>query len=104
MSGVLLLISSRFWLGPDEAHQYLHVCKVTEVITGQRLGYTWAYDGLVGDSHVTFDLSREGDKTKVEFTHEITKPFPDDDPNFALTSFVQGWTFTMDALQNFVER
>jgi len=95
---------SRFWLGPDDDHQYLHVCEVTEVIERKKLTYTWAYDGQVGDSHVTFELSDDSDRTKVTFTHEIIEPFPDYDPNFALNSFIQGWTYTLDALQAYAEK
>lgn len=95
---------SRFLLGPDKDHQYMHICRVTEVIEGKKLSYTWAYDGHPGASLVTFDLTAEGETTKIIFTHEISIPFPTDDPNFAFGSFLQGWTYTMDALQKFVEK
>lgn len=92
----------RFLLGPDPEHQYLHISKVIEVINNQKLTYTWAYDGQPGESRVTWELSNGGKTTEVVFTHEITKPFPSDDPIFALTSFVQGWTHTVNALEEFV--
>jgi uncharacterized protein YndB with AHSA1/START domain len=94
---------SRFLLGSDEDHQYLHNCCVTEVIENQRLTYTWAYDQVEGESYVTFELSPVGKKTNMTFTHEITKPFPPDDPNFAPASFLQGWTSIVGTLQKFVE-
>ena len=93
---------SRFLLGPDPEHQFLHLCKVVEVIENQKLTYTWAYDGQPGESRVNFQLSEGGKVTEVVFSHEITKPFPSDDPIFALSSFVQGWTQTVNALQEFV--
>ena len=96
-------VENRFLLGTDPEHQYLHICRVTEVIKGRRLTYTWGYEGVVGDSLVTFELSAEGEKTRVVFTHEIVTPFGEDNPNFALGNFEQGWTFIVGALQKFVE-
>lgn len=93
---------NRFMLGPDPEHQYLHVCKVIEVVVNKKLAYTWAYDGQPGESRVTWELSNGGKATEIEFTHEIIKPFPDDDPSFAQSNFVQGWTHTVNALQDWV--
>lgn len=95
---------TRFLLGPDEAHQYRHICRVTDVVEGKRLTYTWAYDKIEGDSRVTFELVADGEKTKLNFTHEIVKPFPEEDPNFELGSFEEGWTYILGELQKFVER
>lgn len=94
---------TRFLLGPDEEHQYLHICRVTDVVEGKQLTYTWAYDKIEGDSRVTFELSADGEKTNLVFTHEIVKPFPQDDPNFAAESFKEGWTYILGELQKFVE-
>lgn len=94
---------TRFLLGPDEAHQYLHICRVTDVVENERLTYTWSYEKIEGDSHVTFGLIPKGEKTDLVFTHEFVKPFPQDDPNFALGSFEQGWTYILGELQKFVE-
>ena len=94
---------NRFFLGPDPEHQYLHICRITEVVEGRKLTYTWGYEGVVGDSFVTFELSAEGEKTRVRFTHEIVRPFDEDDPNFALGNFEEGWTLTLNALQECVE-
>src|ERR1700738_4962904 len=37
-----------------------HLCRVTEVIAGKKLSYTWRYEGYEGDSLVTFELFAEG--------------------------------------------
>ena len=92
----------RFMLGPDPEHQYLHVCRVLEVEEDRKLAYSWAYDGYTGKSRVTFDLSGSENSTDVVFTHEITASFPTDDPSFAESNFIQGWTHTVNALQQFV--
>src|SRR5437016_3007348 len=42
--------------GGTEDKQYLHLCKVTEVIPNKKISYTWKYDGYAGSSLVTFEL------------------------------------------------
>ncbi len=37
---------------------------------GEKLQYSWRYDGYEGNSFVTFELFAEGDKTRVKLTHE----------------------------------
>lgn len=93
----------KFLLGPDKDHQYLHIVKVTEVVKNEKLSYTWAYDGQPGDSLVTFALKAMGGMTEVMFMHTILKPFPDT-KNFSHANFIEGWTYTVDALQKFVEK
>jgi len=71
---------------------FLHLCKVTEVIPEKKLSYTWKYKGITGDSHVTFELIPEGDKTRVKLTHEGLETFPQDNPDYARKNFDAGWT------------
>jgi uncharacterized protein YndB with AHSA1/START domain len=76
--------------GPPEK-SYLHLCKVTEVIAGQKLTHSWRYDGYAGNSFVTWELFDEGDKTRVKLTHAGLETFPDI-PDFAPKNFAMGWT------------
>lgn len=92
---------TRFFLGPEE-HQYSHIVKVLEVIPHKKLTYTWYYEGYKGKSHVTYELSPQGKKTKVVLTHVITEAFPDG-PSFSKKNFKEGWTYTIDGLKAFVE-
>src|SRR6185437_11847940 len=73
---------TRFKLGPSKDHQYTHICKVLEVVPYKKLTYTWYYEGYKGKSHVTFELFKENERTKVVLTHTITEPFPTDTPDF----------------------
>src|SRR5204862_6298678 len=59
----------QFSAGPDDK-QYLHLCKVTEVVAGRKIAYSWIYEGYEGYSVVTFELFPEGNKTKLKLTHE----------------------------------
>jgi uncharacterized protein YndB with AHSA1/START domain len=93
----------QFTAGNDEK-KYLHRCKITEVHLGNKLAYSWRYDGYEGMSSVTFELSGEGTSTKVKLTHEGLETFPSNNPDFAKESFKEGWTFIIGtALKKFVE-
>ncbi|MEO6305981.1 MAG: SRPBCC domain-containing protein [Bacteroidia bacterium] len=77
--------------GPDEDRQYVHQCKITEAIPNKKLTYIWAYKGYEGISHVTFELFKEGDKTKIKLTHTGLESFPANNADFARTNFEAGW-------------
>jgi uncharacterized protein YndB with AHSA1/START domain len=77
--------------GEKDGVQYLHLCKVTEVIKEKKLTYSWRYDGYGGNSFVTFELFAEGDKTRLKLTHEGLETFPAI-AAFARKNFENGWT------------
>ncbi len=86
-----------------EGMKYHHLCKVTEAIPPKRIAYTWRYEGHAGDSLVTFELSADGNKTKLRLIHEGLETFPKT-PAFARKNFEAGWTAIASELQQFVER
>jgi uncharacterized protein YndB with AHSA1/START domain len=91
--------------GGDENNKYLHLCKITEVVPGKKLSYTWRYDNIEGVSHLTFELFDEGNKTRLRLTHAGLETFKTNDPNFAKESFAAGWTEIIGTmLKEFVER
>jgi uncharacterized protein YndB with AHSA1/START domain len=77
--------------GGTEEKQYLHLCKITEVVKGQKLTHSWKYDGYPGESFVTFELFAEGNKTKLKLTHAGLETFPPG-PDFKKENFEMGWT------------
>ena len=84
---------------------YLHKCKVTEVVAGKKLSYSWRYDGYPGNSVVTFELFEEGKKTRLKLTHEGIETFPNHLADFAKESFAKGWTHIIGiSLKDFVEK
>ena len=94
----------QFTGGPPDGIQYLHKCKITEVIPGQKLKHSWAYEGYAGESYVTWELIPEGDKTRVRLTHEGLETFPQDNPDFAAKNFGEGWTHIVGtSLRNYLE-
>ena len=90
--------------GPSPEKQYLHVCKIKEVLPEKKLSYSWRYDGYEGDSLVTFELFPKGNQTLVKLTHAGVETFPKDNPDFAKENFVEGWNHIVHtALKDYLE-
>ena len=90
--------------GKEDGIQYLHLCKITEVIPGKKLTYSWRYDGYPGNSFVTFELLEEGENTRLKLTHAGLETFPAN-PDFAKEDFAAGWThITGISLKEFLEK
>jgi len=84
---------------------FVHLWKVTEVVPGKKITYDWRYGGTPGNSSVTFELSSEGDKTKLKLTHRGLETFiPERNPHLARGNFLMGWTSLASTLQQFVEK
>ncbi|MGZ3885239.1 MAG: SRPBCC family protein [Bacteroidia bacterium] len=92
--------------GKDPQWPFLHLCRVTEVVPGKKLSYSWRYEGFPGNSLVTFELFPLGEKTKLVLTHEGLESFleanhPDLDPK----NFVEGWTYIIGtSLSNYLAK
>ncbi len=71
---------------------YLHLCKITEVIPLKKLQYSWEYENLRGYSLVTFELSKEENGTRLKLTHSGLETFPQDNADFDIKNFEGGWT------------
>ena len=90
--------------GSNEDKTYVHLCKITEVIVGKKLTYSWRYEGYEGISFVTFELFPENGKTRLKLTHTGRETFPTSTPDFAKENFVAGWTEIIgSSLKKFVE-
>jgi len=90
--------------GPDD-RKYLHKCRITEVVPGKKLQYSWRYEGYEGNSFVTFELIPEGGKTRLKLTHEGLETFPMSNPDFDRKNFNEGWTQIVGtSLKDFVEK
>jgi len=94
----------RFSGGPD-GRTYEHVCKVTEVVPGRKITYSWQYAGYEGKSYVTWELFDEGATTRLKLTHEGLETFPAGNADFARSNFEAGWTeITGKMLKEYVEK
>jgi uncharacterized protein YndB with AHSA1/START domain len=91
--------------GGDGNKTYVHLCKITEVIPGKKLTYSWSYAGFTGTSYVTFEIFEEGNKTRVKLTHSGLENFPKDTPELDRKNFQAGWTEIIGtSLKEFVEK
>lgn len=91
--------------GGDETNKYVHLCKIKEVIVGEKLTYSWKYEGHAAETNVTFELFKEGDKTRLKLTHEGLERLAEYGPAFAKENFVGGWTHIIGtSLKDFVEK
>ncbi|MFN8238652.1 MAG: SRPBCC domain-containing protein [Chitinophagales bacterium] len=90
--------------GHEDGIQYNHLCEITEVVTEQKLTYSWKYEGYEGISYVTFELFDEGGSTRLKLTHTGIGSFPSDNPDFAIHNFEAGWNHIIHtSLKNFLE-
>ncbi|PSL43093.1 uncharacterized protein YndB with AHSA1/START domain [Chitinophaga niastensis] len=92
--------------GSKDDTTYVHLCKITEVISGKKLSYSWRYKGYEGDSHLTWELFPEGNKTKLKLTHAGLHSFPSTiDSAFAVESFAGGWEYIIGkSLPEYLEK
>jgi uncharacterized protein YndB with AHSA1/START domain len=80
-----------------------HLCKVTEVIPGKKIAYTWRYADCEGESLVTMELFPDGNKTRLKLTHEGIHTFPKT-ASYARGNFQAGWTSLIGTeLANFLD-
>ena len=85
----------------------IHLCKVTEVVVGKKLSYSWRYEGFEGDSLVTFQLFEEGARrTRLRLTHAGLETFPFNRvAGMETKDFVGGWTYFIGtALKEMLEK
>lgn len=92
------------FLGGHEGVQYVHLCEVTEVIPEKKISYSWRYEGYSGISQVTFELIEQENKTLLRLSHTGLETFPNENPDFALRNFEEGWNlFINKRLKKYLE-
>ena len=74
----------------NDGSSYQKEWRVTKVEEGRLLAHNWVYKGYPGSSEVTFELFKEGDKTRLKLTHTGLASFTKD-PHFARHRFEDGW-------------
>jgi uncharacterized protein YndB with AHSA1/START domain len=79
------------FFGEKDGVKFLHKCEVMEIIPEKKMTWLWSYDGVPGDTYVTFELFPEGDQTRLRLTHEGLEKLPQDE-NYARANFEMGWT------------
>lgn len=94
---------TRFIVHVDD-RDYVHVWNVTEVGPQRRLVYLWRYDGIPGDSTVTWKPTRSATGTQLVLTQSGCETFPQDNRAFHRDTVQSGWDyFVHDRLRAFLE-
>ena len=80
-----------------------HLWKIIHVEPYKKISYNWKYEGYVGDSEVSFEISEFKDKSKLKVTHQVLESFPQDIPEFQRESCLGGWNyFIKQRLKNYL--
>ena len=83
---------------------FLHLWKVTEVDPQRKVVYNWKYQGIPGDSYVTFEVSGDEKSARLRVTTLVQESFPEDIPEFSRESCLGGWTyFIKDRLKAYLD-
>ena len=75
----------------NENRIFPHLWKITKVEPYKRIVYNWKYEGYVGNSFVTFELSEQDNYSKLTLTHDVTESFPQEISEFQRESCEEGW-------------
>jgi uncharacterized protein YndB with AHSA1/START domain len=98
-------VEFQFW-GESENRKYLHICKITEVVPGKKICYTWRYDGIPGETMVCFEIEEvDKENTNLILTHSGFSSFPSDNKDLSVENFKKGWTFILGtSLRNYLAK
>lgn len=82
---------------------FVHLWKVTEVDPQRKVVCNWKYEGLPGDSFVTFEVSGDEKSARLKVTALVQEDFPEGIPEFRRESCLGGWThFIKDRLKAYL--
>lgn len=83
--------------GEKDGQKFLHLCKVIEAEPEKKMKWLWSYEGVPGDTYVSFELSPQTGQTKLRLTHQGLEQLPQDE-NYAKENFVAGWNMILGEL------
>lgn len=88
------------------SRDFLHIWKVTEVITGEKIQYSWEFEEFEGISYSTFVLEEVENGTKLSVIVDGLEDFTKYDlPEFKPESGREGWTFFLkERLKDYLEK
>lgn len=86
-----------------EGQHFLHQWKVLTVRKEKEISYSWRYNGIEGDSKVTWTLTEIPAGVKLVLTHQGHESFPQDNVIFSRESGEGGWRyFVQESLPRFL--
>lgn len=87
-----------------EGRNWVHLCRITEAVPNKKLSHTWRYEGIPGDTLLTFELIPEGNKTRLKLTHSGLETFPKDIPGLSVENFNTGWDHFMKSIKQYLNK
>lgn len=90
-------------LGRNRGIDYLHICKITEIIPEKKLSYTWGIKDKLSDTLVTYELEDIEGKTKLTLTHSGWDKVTLAEPGTGRDDYNNGWQFVIPGLKKYVE-
>ena len=90
--------------GQNENGIKTHYCRITEVIEQRKLAYSWRYRNIQGVSLVTWELFREGNKTRLRLTHTGLEKLAHAGAGFRRQGFITGWSSIFELLGTWLQR
>ena len=82
-----------------------HLWTIIESVPGQKLVYDWRYKDLPGVGIVTFEVSSQGNGSRLRVTNDGLESFPTDIPEFSRDSCQAGWEYFIQGnLQDYLNR
>jgi uncharacterized protein YndB with AHSA1/START domain len=76
--------------------EYIHYCRVTEVLDKRKLTYSFRFLNVNGITYVTWELFPEGGRTRVRLTHYGLEKIAPAGPDYARHNFEEGWTYFLE--------
>ncbi len=91
---------------PGDEHKFHHRCEILDVVPFKKFEHTWTYpEKSKGKSVLKWELSPEGDKTRVVLTHSGVESFADGGLDFKTENFKAGWSEILEvSLKNFLNK
>lgn len=88
------------------SRDFMHLWEVVEVIPNKKLVCKWEYEGLEGQSLVTYTVTPHDDASSIlTVTTDVKEDFDDDIPEFQRNSCIEGWTFFIkERLKAYLDR
>jgi uncharacterized protein YndB with AHSA1/START domain len=104
IEGFMPVIGFRFqFFGKVDGRVFLHICQVTDVVTGRRLSYIMTFKDFSDTNYapvktqVSFELNPiDANKTALRLIHEGLENFPEGLKHFTENDFLQGWGTLLD--------